>query len=199
MPGIATETISPGFMNPVLSNQRVFRAILQTMSRPGTVTVLGNRLTPPNPLHPAVAALCLALVDMDTPLWLDAPVAADASAYLRFHCGCPIADKREEAAFAVVLDSNNLPNLFDFHPGNLEYPDRSATVIIQVNSLDLGCGVRLRGPGIRDIVRLDASGLPTGFWRILHQNNQRFPLGVDVILASETEIVSLPRTVQVEV
>ncbi|XXJ21613.1 phosphonate C-P lyase system protein PhnH [Desulfovibrio caledoniensis] len=182
---------------PALENQRIFRAILLTMSHPGTVTVLGNWPQPPKGLHPAAAAVCLALVDMDTPLWIGPSGPLDIQTYLRFHCGCTVCRKPENAAFGLILDGQELPDLGLFHPGDLEYPDRSATLIIQVKALNVGRGVPLSGPGINGETRLHVDGLNPDFWRSLQRNGRRFPLGFDVILATQTEIVSLPRTIQV--
>ena len=183
--------------DPALENQRIFRAILLTMSRPGTVTVLGNWPRPPQDLHPAAAAVCLALVDMDTPLWLGRSAPGDIQTYLRFHCGCPVTRRPESAAFGLILDGLELPDLGLFHPGELEYPDRSATLIIQVRAMNVGRGIPLSGPGIQGETRLHVDGLNPDFWRMLQRNARRFPLGFDVILATQTEIVSLPRTIQV--
>lgn len=199
MPGYAIDTSYQKQDDPAHENQRIFRAILLTMSRPGTVTVLGNWPKPPKGMHPAAAAVCLALVDMDTPLWIDPAAPSDIQTFLRFQCGCPIPKEPGKGSFGLILDGNKLPDLDKFHPGDIEYPDRSATLIIQVESINVGHGVTLTGPGINGDTQLQVKGLHTDFWQILQQNNRRFPLGYDVILTTETEIVSLPRTVQVEI
>ena len=199
MPGCAIETTSGSQGNPAHDNQRIFRAILLTMAQPGTVTVLGNWPKPPKGLHPAAAAVCLALVDMDTPLWVGTHAPMDVTTYLRFQCGCPLPRKEENCAFGLILNGNDLPDLERFNPGEIEYPDRSATLIIQVSSIDLGRGVHLSGPGTRNETRLHVDGLDPAFWKSLQQNNRRFPLGYDVILATKTEIASLPRSVQVRI
>ena len=64
-------TIAPGFADPVFDSQATFRAALDALARPGRVAALPPVLTPPAPLNPATAALCLTLADLDTPLWLD--------------------------------------------------------------------------------------------------------------------------------
>ncbi|SOB60274.1 Alpha-D-ribose 1-methylphosphonate 5-triphosphate synthase subunit PhnH [Pseudodesulfovibrio profundus] len=182
---------------PAHDNQRIFRAILLTMSQPGSVTALGNWPNPPENLHPAAAAVCLTLVDMDTPLWIGKNTPNDIQTYLRFHCGCPVVRKQDRGAFGLILDGNDLPDLSEFNMGDIEYPDRSATLIIQVKDIQVGSGVLLTGPGINGQVQIGIEGLDTSFWQFLQHNNRQFPLGVDVILATQTEIVSLPRTVQV--
>lgn len=188
---------SRGERCPAHDNQRIFRAVLLTMSRPGTVTVLGNWPNPPKGLHPAAASVCLTLVDMDTPLWLGEAPPRDIQTYLRFHCGCPVVDNQHRGAFGLVLDGNELPDFTRFNLGDLEYPDRSATVIIQVKAIHVGRGVQLTGPGIDGLTRLTVDGLHSDFWQALQHNSRLFPLGMDIILATQTEIVSLPRTVQV--
>ena len=192
------ETVTPGLGNPVLDSQRIFRAVLLTMSRPGTVTVLGNWPDAPRPLRPAAAAVCLALADLDTTIWLGDTPPADVSTYLRFHCGCPVVSTQEEARFAVIMDGTRLPDLTRFNPGHQEYPDRSATLIIQVNRMEVGNGVRLTGPGIKHEMLLNVVGLEDRFWTALKANHARYPLGYDVILATDTEIASLPRSVKAE-
>ena len=120
------------------------------------------------------------------------------TAHLRFHCGCPIVDEPVHARFAVVADSMRMPELDQFDPGTDEYPDRSATVIVQARALSAGTGRRLTGPGIESEARLDALGLPERFWESLRANHGRFPRGVDVLLTAGSRLAALPRTTRVE-
>lgn len=189
----------PGLADPVLDSQRIFRAVLGAMARPGTVHAIGDAPAAPKPLWPATVAVCLSLVDLDTPLWLDA--AADTGAvrdHLRFHCGCPLVDRPETASFAVIAAPGDMPPLDRFAIGDPEYPDRSATLIVQAARLTGGADRRLTGPGIRDHAHLDAAGLPGAFWAWLRDNNRLFPLGVDVVLTAPEGIAALPRTTRVE-
>jgi len=91
-----------------------------------------------------------------------------------------------------------MPPLEAFDAGTDEYPDRSATVIVQVAALAAGAGKRLTGPGIAGEGRLSVDGLPERFWTGLRENHTRFPRGVDVILASPASVAALPRTTLVE-
>jgi alpha-D-ribose 1-methylphosphonate 5-triphosphate synthase subunit PhnH len=91
-----------------------------------------------------------------------------------------------------------VPELDRFDPGTDEYPDRSATVIVQVDTLSGGAGRRLTGPGIESEARLDAPGLPERFWEGLRANHGRFPRGVDVLLTAGSRLAALPRTTAVE-
>lgn len=189
----------PGLGDPVLDGQRIFRAVLDAMSHPGRVVSLGLDGPTVDPLHPATVAICLALVDLETPLWLDpASRTPEVSAHLRFHCGCPIVDEPARARFAVVAGPAAMPALDRFDPGTDEYPDRSATVIVQARTLTAEAGRRLTGPGIASEGRLDVDGVPPRFWEDLRANHDRFPRGVDVLLTAGLALVALPRTTRVE-
>src|SRR5215470_5239748 len=139
----------PGLADPALDSQRIFRALLHAMAHPGRLTELVEIPAAPVPLSAAAAALCLALVDFETPLWLDGAAATpDVSEYLRFHCGAPLTPAPRSARFALIADPRAMPALSAFDPGSDEFPDRSATLVIQVASLAPGEGQRLAGPGI---------------------------------------------------
>ena len=184
-----------GLADPVFDSQKIFRAVLDATSHPGRVVPVPSPVEPPAPLRPATASLCLALVDLDTPLWLDAAArTAEVIGYLRFHCGCPISDEPGAARFAVVADTSRMPDLDVFDAGSDEYPDRSATVIVQVEALEARKGQRLTGPGIETETRVAVRGLPEGFWPAVRRNHARFPRGVDVIFVAGDTIVATPRS-----
>lgn len=203
----SSDNLLPGFADPVFDSQRVFRTVLDALSHPGTICNIASDNASPAPLMPATAALCLALLDFESRVWLQ-PEARDSTAdsalhrYLRFHCGCPIAADSRSAHFAIVHDAEALPSLNTFHPGDAVFPDRSTTVIIQVSKLVSDATgqntVTLRGPGIRDTSSFACAGLPLRFWQEWRENAEQFPLGVDVILVDGKRMVGLPRTVQVE-
>ena len=191
--------IAPGFARPSWDSQAVFRRVLETMSYPGRIAAVDVDLEPPAPLHPATAAVCLTLLDYETPLWLQSRADHhDVEAYLRFHCGCPLTDSAESADFALILHPGRAPGLETFGPGQAEQPHRSTTLLLQVDSLTGGPRARLQGPGIADRAELAPAGLAAGFWEQWRRNASRYPLGIDVTFASGSRVAALPRTVQVE-
>jgi alpha-D-ribose 1-methylphosphonate 5-triphosphate synthase subunit PhnH len=182
----------------VLAAQVTFRAVLDAMASPGSVRGLAATIAAPPPLISAAAAVALTLCDHDTPVWLDGPLReSDAvCAWLRLHCGCRIVSEPRDAAFAFVGAPRALPSLDVFSPGTPDYPDRSATIVIQIESLRGGRPLALSGPGIRDTQVMCATGLPDDMPARLAANRALFPRGVDFILASGDEIAALPRSVR---
>jgi alpha-D-ribose 1-methylphosphonate 5-triphosphate synthase subunit PhnH len=192
-------SLGVGFADPVLDSQRAFRSVLDALAHPGRIATLSGPDVPPSPLGPASAAVCLTLLDFETPLWLDALAAsAPAREYLRFHCGVPLVDSPGDARFAVVADPAAMPPLDAFDAGTDERPDRSVTLIIQVGALRAGRGRRLSGPGIDGEARLDVEDLPSGFWDAVRANAACFPRGVDLLLCAGHQLAALPRTTRVE-
>ncbi|WP_372619308.1 phosphonate C-P lyase system protein PhnH [Falsiroseomonas sp.] len=184
------DTRFPGFAEPVLDAQASFRAVLEAMSRPGRVQAVVPPPEIPSGLSPAAAAVLLTLVDSATPLRLAA--GAEAEAWVRFHCGCPLVS----GGAAFVLDPATA--LLSLDAGTEEEPERGATMILEVAALQEGAGWRLTGPGIREVHRLRVSGAPAGFVADWARNRARFPRGVDAILCAGTSIAALPRSVRIE-
>ncbi len=182
---------SPGFADPVLDAQASFRAVLQAMSRPGQVQRVPHLPELPPGLSPAAAAVLLTLVDAETRLRLNAGAAAEA--WVRFHCGAPLAPA---GAAQFVLDPE--AGLLALDPGTEEEPERGATLILEVAALEEGRGWRLTGPGIREEHRLLVAGAPPGFVADWAANRARTPCGVDVILCAGDAIAALPRSVAIE-
>jgi alpha-D-ribose 1-methylphosphonate 5-triphosphate synthase subunit PhnH len=182
-----------GFTDPVLDSQDVFRTVLHALAHPGTICDLAVMPQAPAPFTPATAALCLALFDHETPLWLQAP---DTQAWLRFHCGSPIVDAPGASRFALIHDAASVPSLDRFEVGSDEYPDRSTTLILQVSDL-IGTGLVLSGPGIRDSARFGVQGLREGFWDEWKALAPLFPRGIDLIFTAGSRAAALPRTTRI--
>ncbi|MCY1499191.1 Alpha-D-ribose 1-methylphosphonate 5-triphosphate synthase subunit PhnH [compost metagenome] len=192
------QALLPGFADPVDDAQATFRAALNALAHPGRAYEILADSGVPAGLSPAMTALLLTLVDVDTPLWLPASVSADIVAFLRFHCGCPIVPSPALARYAAVPAGVAAPALSSCHQGDPAYPDQSTTLLIEVESLDAGPQAVLSGPGIQTRQTLAAAGLPEGFWREWRINHQRFPLSVDVFLTQGRRICGLPRSTRLE-
>ncbi len=190
--------LTPGFSDPVQGSQQTFRAILDAMAHPGRIITTDNVLTPPRPLNPASAAVCLTLLDFETTLWIDLKSNAKGNGWLRFHCGCSTVQNTSEAVFALITSSDTMPALNKFKTGDDESPEFSTTIIIQTDGLSSTDGKRLTGPGIETFSTLKVEGLTKRFWQDRQSQSAMFPLGVDIIFTCENRLAALPRTSRVE-
>lgn len=198
MSAVTDDQLLPAWDDHVRASQATFRCVLDALAEPGAVRTLSVAVTGPAPLHDATTALCLALLDFDTPLWRDAATGiASVASYLRFHCGCPLTEDAALAAFALVGNTLDL-DLSSFAKGSMEYPDRSTTLFVQVPSLDGGPARMLSGPGIPGTRTLQVAGLPANFDAQWRGNTETFPLGVDLVFCCRDQVIGLPRTTRID-
>ncbi len=191
--------LAPAFADPVRASQAVFRSVMDAMARPGAIVATGGLARAPQPLSLAAAAVALTLLDYETPVWLDPALAQspEIAAWLRFHTGAPLTDDPRQAAFGFIADPPRMPQFEAFSQGSMEYPDRAATLVLQIGRLSDNGGFCLSGPGIRGSRALLASPLPADFAARMRANRALFPRGLDIILASDTMLAALPRSVHV--
>lgn len=190
--------LAPAFAAPPLESQAVFSAVMDAMAHPALPRTLSVKLSPPPPLSPFAAAVALTLIDYETPFWLDAPLAVDGTvaAWLTFHTGAPLAANAAAARFAFISDPAAMLPFDAFAQGSPEYPDRSATLVLQLARLAEAGALAFSGPGIPSTRRLSAVPLPADFPARLAANRKIFPLGIDLILVSDEAIAALPRSVR---
>ncbi|MCU0904097.1 MAG: phosphonate C-P lyase system protein PhnH [Tabrizicola sp.] len=184
------DVLSGGFAEMPLQSARAFRAVMEAMARPGTIRRIDGAFPPP-PLSCAAGAVLLTLCDDTTPLHLagaaDTPHLRD---WVAFHVGAPLVPA-EAAAFALG-PWDALQPVTRFATGLPDYPDRSATLIVEMDRLT-NHGPALTGPGIEMVTWLN---LPeTAAFRA---NRAQFPLGFDTIFTAGDSIAALPRSTRVE-
>jgi alpha-D-ribose 1-methylphosphonate 5-triphosphate synthase subunit PhnH len=185
-----------GFADKVLSAQSTFRSVMDAMARPGSVQRIAVAAGTPLPVMRGAAAIALTLFDHDTPVWLD-PLMSETSEvtkWLKFHTGAPVVRDSSICSFALIGDAKALPALDRFAFGSNEYPDRSTTLILQVDSLSQGPSLELRGPGIDGVAILQATIQPHDLFERLDINAALFPRGIDVVLVHDDSIVAIPRS-----
>jgi alpha-D-ribose 1-methylphosphonate 5-triphosphate synthase subunit PhnH len=185
-----------GFADKVLSAQSTFRSVMDAMARPGSVQRIAAVSCAPSQMMRGTAAIALTLFDHDTPVWLDPAVSetSDVTKWLKFHTGAPVIADPSICSFALIGDARALPALDRFAFGSNEYPDRSTTLILQVESLTEGSSLELRGPGIDGTAGLRARVQPADLFERLAINGALFPRGIDVVLVADNCIVAIPRT-----
>ena len=185
-----------GFADKVLSAQSTFRSVMDAMARPGSIQQIAVATGAPSPLMRGAAAIALTLFDHDTPVWLDPAMSGtpDVTKWLKFHTGAPVIADASICSFALIGDARALPALDRFAFGSNEYPDRSTTLILQVESLTEGSQFELRGPGIDGTAVLRSKFQPADLFDRLAINAALFPRGIDIVLVTDDAIVAIPRT-----
>ncbi len=182
--------LSGGFSDTSVQAARAFRAALDAMARPGKVVALAGA-TPPAPLSVAAGVLVLTLVDTTTPLYLapshDTKAVRD---WITFHTGAPFVEPAA-ASFALGNWSSLLP-LDRFSIGSAEYPDRAATLIVELASLAAPTA-RISGPGIAV-----QAGLALPEVAAFAENHALYPLGLDFFFTADDRLAALPRSTRVE-
>jgi alpha-D-ribose 1-methylphosphonate 5-triphosphate synthase subunit PhnH len=191
--------LAPAFADPVFASQAAFRAIMDAMACPGSVVAVDGLAQAPRPLGRAAAAVALTLLDYETPVWLDPALAQspEIADWIRFHTGVPLADDPKRATLGLIADPQNMPPFEAFSQGSMEYPDRAATLVLQVDRLSDDGGLKLTGPGIKASRALRATPLPADFAVRMRANRALFPRGIDIILAADALLAALPRSVHV--
>jgi alpha-D-ribose 1-methylphosphonate 5-triphosphate synthase subunit PhnH len=185
------------FAQPIFDSQRSFRELLQAMARPAVPRALPVLPPAPAPVTAEAMAILLTLCDATTSVWLQQP-DEEVIRHLRFHAGLKLVDQPQDADFALITEPLTMPALEVFARGDLRYPDRSASLILQVAGLCSSSasreGSRFAGPGIRDVAALTIEGLPADFWQQRAALATQLPLGIDLYLVATQQVVGLPRT-----
>lgn len=181
--------LTGGFADPAPEAARAFRQIMSVMAKPGTIeTIQGAE--PPAPLSKAAGTVLLTLCDPDTGIHLAGDFNVEpVRNWIKFHIGAPLVTA-EECDFAVGIWGDLAP-LPDFKIGTSEYPDRSASLIVESDILE-NQGAVLQGPGIKDRAALSLPEVAA-----FQENHRLFPLGLDFYFTCGGRIAALPRTTEV--
>lgn len=184
------DALQGAFTEAPVQSARAFREILEAMARPGTIRRVEGA-APPAPLSVAAGVVLLVLTDPTTRLHLagraDCPAVRD---WVAFHIGAPLV-AAEEADFALGTWEALQP-VSRFAIGLPDYPDRSATLIVETDRL-VNHGPALTGPGIEMATWLN---LPET--KAFRANRALFPLGFDTIFTAGDRIAGLTRSTRVE-
>lgn len=193
----ASISMSP-FEDGALQSADKFRALMDAMARPGEVMAATGDVAKIGNLNSGAALIAETLCDHEVSVWLDSTlIQASTREDFSFVCGCGFSDKISEADFVFF---NGLPEKHTFDQlkvGNAQYPDQSVTLVLAVTSLADGQKLELEGPGIKSIQTIKVNGLDEHFVDWWERNNSLFPLGVDVFLTTDSDLMALPRTVKI--
>lgn len=186
---MTTTHLQGGFVDAPTQSAHAFRAILNALAMPGTVNPLTGA-NPPAPLSIAAGTAMLTLCDATTPLHLAGPADCQpVRDWIAFHIGAPLV-AASKAQFALGRWPDLSP-VDRFAIGRPDYPDRSTTLIVEMDELSL-TGPTLSGPGIQTTAHLS---LPET--AAFQANRALFPLGFDCLFTCGTTIAGLPRSTHV--
>lgn len=181
--------LTEAFADPAIDAAHVFRHVLDAMAHPGRIVELSG-VAAPAPCSLAAAAVLLTVVDDTTPLHLAGVHDCEALRdWVQFHLGAPLVGAAD-AAFALG-EWTALGPLSAYPMGSAEYPDRSATLIVECVELQ-NTAARLTGPGIE-----------TESWLSLPEvvafqaNAARFPQGLDFLFTCGAHLAALPRSTKI--
>ncbi|SCZ50389.1 alpha-D-ribose 1-methylphosphonate 5-triphosphate synthase subunit PhnH [Epibacterium ulvae] len=186
---MGAHVFSGGFADPAVDAARAFRTVMSVLARPGEVQNLAGG-EPPQGLSCAAGTLLLTLCDPETGIFLAPDVdRAEVRDWLTFHTNAPFVSA-EEADFAVGGWYELMP-LTQYRTGTAEYPDQSATLIVE-SSVQGAKNAILQGPGINERAEMALPDIA----RFQH-NATLYPQGLDFFFTYGSQIYALPRSTHV--
>ncbi|MFD4404869.1 phosphonate C-P lyase system protein PhnH [Nocardia sp. NPDC058499] len=172
--------------------QTVYRAVLDALSRPGSVRQL------PESLYPAALLPVLALADLETGVHVVEPAGDEWAPLAAVATGAP-AREVSEAKYVVVLDPSVAADAVRAATaGTAQSPETGATVVIAVDAVAGGTPVRLAGPGVATETEFAPAGADPAVWAARATRITGFPAGVDLLFVGrDGRLVGVPRTAAV--
>lgn len=178
----------PTMSTSEMRTRQTFAALMWALNYPGrTYTLPGYGLE-------VFTAIAEALVDLETSCYTTFPGLQGSLMHTGARMRPPDAAQYH---FYPELNDAILPLLGEAPIGNYAYPDESATLVIGC-TLGVGQLLRLSGPGVSARNAIWVKGIPESFWT-LRDHACQYPLGWDVFLVSQNQVVGLPRTTCIEV
>ena len=210
------------FLNlvPIDANY-TFRAMLQTLSRPGTIEALA--LSDQSQCLPETA-LMLALIDVETKFSVISSLDdIDAQVWARLlgsASGAPIAEL-PNAEWVLSFGEPSAQDLNSLARGSADEPEAGCRLIVTCDKLEQSASdedletteraqdddakhqsttIGLRGPGVNGEITLHVVGLSEDFFNTLAQVNNSFPAGVDVWFCDQLgHIAAISRSTELSV
>ena len=194
----------------VFDSQATFRALLDSMSRPGKICQIPLRSyeAPPQGFCPPALSILKTLCDHRVSFSLGAAhEKPEWIRYLEVNLATPFQPVVN--ADFVLFDGESFSDDFArLRRGSLEFPESSATALLSVTRL-LGeaaqgagpiCTLFLAGPGVKGRVRVSVAGFDPAYATERERTNRLYPLGVDIFLFdAEGRVAGIPRTSTVEI
>lgn len=194
----------------VFDSQKIFRVLMDSMSRPGKISRLAAHsfAAAPEGFNPYVLSVLKTLCDNNVSIAVGDEGNREWHRYLEINTNA-VAEQVKEADYVVFRGDTYTDSFAQLNPGTLEFPQDSATAVISVTGLSGAeeaaeqapdCVLIMAGPGIKDKITVRVRGLDRQYIAAFAEHRVIFPLGVDVILADTAgNVACIPRTTSVEV
>ncbi|MBB6548369.1 phosphonate C-P lyase system protein PhnH [Nonomuraea rubra] len=195
--------------------QADFRALLNVLSRPGVLDVVGRGEGPGHGEGrgesrgegPVALAVAAGLADVEVPTAvLTAPGDEHWARALHLGTSAPPAPP-ERARMVVALRPPAAAEIAGLTRGDAMHPELGTRLVVAVDGLGQDSGnvpgavvLTLSGPGVPGTRRLCVTGLPRDVFEALAAANAGFPAGVDTFLvAQDGTVAGLPRSTRIEI
>ncbi|KHN49394.1 phosphonate C-P lyase system protein PhnH [Pectobacterium fontis] len=190
-------TTMTGFAHPVFGTQLCFRKIVKAMSEPGSLVTVPS-VSGLESMSSATAATLLTLTSHTTPLFIDPRIGNPLLLRtLCLHTNVPIATTFEDAYFVLLSGNAFSYDLMALSCGSEAEPEKSTTVILEVEGMHDGPCLKLTGPGIKTH-RIISPRLPGSVRNYLCSRPHTFPTGLDFLFTSGKKLFAIPRSTHVE-
>lgn len=186
--------------NKVKDSQRVFRKILDSLSRPGKIVAMDTTFAYRTMLLDETMDILMTLLDREVTFHL---VGEDAATIEEIEIRTLARAARLEDADYIIIpkvtEQTGLAVAFrQAKKGTLLDPNYNATVILETEAISTDATYVLSGPGIKECEWVDITG--ANHW-IAARNEAvtEFPLGIDCFIVDQGgSCIGLPRTTVLE-
>lgn len=178
---------SPEYTPEEALARETFLALMHGLSYPGRVHTL------PGAGKDAYLAIASTLLDLETSYFT--PDGHLASELARTGARS-LSSELAAYHFYPQLDENGLDTIKTASVGTMLYPDQAATLMIACKFGE-GMTLHLTGPGIQDENAVQVN-IDPALWQ-LRDRVSKYPLGWDIFLVDDNQVVGLPRTTQIRV
>jgi alpha-D-ribose 1-methylphosphonate 5-triphosphate synthase subunit PhnH len=191
-----------------VQSHEVFRSMLDSLSRPGTISQLTalESVDVPRCIIPL-----LAIVDVETRFAVidNSSTAHNWSELIGSATGAPPASLAE-SSWVVAFSEPTRDNMEDLPRGSALAPERGCGLVVACALLSKGfdqgdatqesTSIALTGPGVDGQKIVTISGISNYFFESLCDLNGSFPAGVDVWMVDQSgQILALSRSTQISI
>jgi len=183
--------------------QRAYRKTVDSMSRPGLISNIreqADKVDIETGCFKATVILALMLFDTEVTFKVFSGREAEITKLINQLTYARTTEARSANFILVLQDTGPLEMEEAFRaacPGDLTDPHRSATIIVEANTLSNEPDLTLTGPGIDGKTHVKVQ-IADRWVDLRAEKNSEYPLGVDLIFTDpDHHILCIPRTTQI--